>query len=101
MATLVASLCLPAVAAAGTFTWNMPADFTATGTGSNPDHDRYGAQPWTYAEGKFTFGDLLRHLAAIERWMFTENAQGKPSMYPGHGRECRRLWEEMDERRGD
>lgn len=42
---------------------------------------------WTYAEGKFTLGDLLRHLGAIERWMFAENAQGKPSAYPGHGRE--------------
>ena len=42
---------------------------------------------WTYQEGKFTLGDLLRHLGAIERWMFAENAQGKPSLYPGHGRE--------------
>ena len=42
---------------------------------------------WTYKEGKFTFGDLMRHLAAIERWMFAENAQRKPSIYPGHGRE--------------
>jgi len=22
---------------------------------------------WTYKEGKFTFGDLIRHLAAIEK----------------------------------
>ena len=42
---------------------------------------------WTYREGKFTFGDLMRHLAAIERWMFAENAQLRPSRYPGHGRE--------------
>ena len=42
---------------------------------------------WTYAEGKFTIGDLLRHLGAIERWMFAENAAGRPSTYPGHGRE--------------
>src|SRR5205823_13156766 len=42
---------------------------------------------WTYREGKFTFGDLMRHLAAIERWMFAENAQQRPSRYPGHGRE--------------
>ena len=42
---------------------------------------------WTYKEGKFTFGDLMRHLASIERWMFAENAQRKPSAYPGHGRE--------------
>jgi uncharacterized damage-inducible protein DinB len=42
---------------------------------------------WTYKEGKFTFGDLMRHLAAIERWMFAENAALRPSRYPGHGRE--------------
>lgn len=42
---------------------------------------------WTYKDGKFTFGDLMRHLASIERWMFAENAQRKPSAYPGHGRE--------------
>ena len=23
---------------------------------------------WTYREGKFTLGDLVRHIAAIERW---------------------------------
>src|SRR5262249_31418098 len=42
---------------------------------------------WTYREGKFTFGDLMRHLASIERWMFAENVAGRPSIYPGHGRE--------------
>ena len=40
---------------------------------------------WTYREGKFTFGDLVRHLAAIERYMYAENVQFKPSRYPGHG----------------
>ncbi len=42
---------------------------------------------WTYKEGKFTLGDIVRHLAAIERWTFAENAQRRPSRYPGHGRE--------------
>jgi uncharacterized damage-inducible protein DinB len=42
---------------------------------------------WAPAPGKFSFGDLLRHLGAIERWMFAENAQRRPSSYPGHGRE--------------
>lgn len=42
---------------------------------------------WTYQPGKFTLGDLMRHLAAIERWMFAENVQRRPSAYPGHGRE--------------
>ena len=42
---------------------------------------------WTYAPGKFTFGDLLRHLAVIERHMYAENMQGKPSRYTSHGKE--------------
>lgn len=42
---------------------------------------------WTYAAGKFTLGDMVRHLAAIERYMFVENACNRPSRYPGHGRE--------------
>ena len=41
---------------------------------------------WSYKEGKFTLGDLVRHIAAIERYMFTENAMGRASVYPGHGR---------------
>jgi uncharacterized damage-inducible protein DinB len=42
---------------------------------------------WRYAEGKFSFADIIRHLAAIERYMWAENAQLKPSRYAGHGRE--------------
>lgn len=40
---------------------------------------------WTYLAGKFTFADLIRHLAASERFMFAENARGNRSIYPGHG----------------
>lgn len=42
---------------------------------------------WSYREGKFSFADIIRHLAAIERYMYAENVQRKPSCYPGHGRE--------------
>jgi len=35
----------------------------------------------------FTLGDLVRHLAGIERYMYAENVQGLPSRYAGHGRE--------------
>ena len=42
---------------------------------------------WTYQEGKFTFADLIRHIASIERYMYGENVQLKPSRYPGHGKE--------------
>ena len=40
---------------------------------------------WRPAPGSFSFGDLIRHLGAIERYMFAENAQRLPSRYPGHG----------------
>ncbi len=42
---------------------------------------------WRYQEGKFSFADIIRHLAAIERYMYAENVQLKPSCYPGHGKE--------------
>ncbi len=48
-----------------------------------PEHDL----EWSYAAGRFTFGDLFRHLAGIERFMYAENVCGRPSRYPGHGRE--------------
>lgn len=48
-----------------------------------PD-DKYD---WRYQEGRFSFADLIRHLAAIERYMYAENAQLKPSRYTGHGKE--------------
>ncbi len=50
---------------------------------------------WTYKEGKFTFGDIMRHLAAIERWMFTENALLRPSRYAGHGPELADGYDEV------
>lgn len=50
---------------------------------------------WTYQEGKFTFADLIRHLAAIERYMYAENAQRQPSRYPGHGKELADGYEEV------
>src|SRR5271167_1776346 len=42
---------------------------------------------WYFREGKFTLGDLVRPIAAIERYMFVETVQGKPSRYAGCGRE--------------
>src|SRR5688500_11266888 len=42
---------------------------------------------WSPAPGKFTFGDIVRHLAGIERWMYAETVQGRPSLYRSHGRE--------------
>ena len=42
---------------------------------------------WTPIDGKFTIADILRHLAAIERFMYAENVQGRPSRYPGCGKD--------------
>jgi hypothetical protein len=37
---------------------------------------------WRYAEDKFSFADVIRHLAAIERYMYGENVQLKPAAIP-------------------
>ena len=50
---------------------------------------------WSYREGKFTLGDLVRHIAAIERYMFVETIQGKPSRYAGCGEELASGLEEV------
>ena len=50
---------------------------------------------WTYQEGKFTIGDIIRHLGAIERYMYAENAQGRLSRYKGCGIELAEGYEEI------
>ena len=45
-----------------------------------------GHLEWAPAAGRWTFGDLLRHLAGIERGMYAETVAGRPSAYPGHAR---------------
>jgi uncharacterized damage-inducible protein DinB len=42
---------------------------------------------WSYAAGKFTLGDILRHLAVAERYMWAENVQGRPARYTTHGKQ--------------
>jgi uncharacterized damage-inducible protein DinB len=42
---------------------------------------------WSYREGKFTLGDLCRHIATIERYIFAETVAGRASRYQGCGRE--------------
>lgn len=39
---------------------------------------------WAIAPGRFTFGDILRHVAATERYVFVENAARRRARYPGH-----------------
>lgn len=42
---------------------------------------------WAPAPTKFSFADIVRHLAGIERWMYAETVQGRPSLYRSHGKE--------------
>ena len=50
---------------------------------------------WTYAPGKFTLGDILRHLAVAERYMWAENVQCQPSRYTTHGKELAEGYENV------
>jgi hypothetical protein len=49
--TALASAYGAAPVLAGTYTWAEPGNFTVTAPGANPDHDAYGATPWSYREG--------------------------------------------------
>ncbi|HET6837331.1 MAG TPA: DinB family protein [Gemmatimonadales bacterium] len=42
---------------------------------------------WAHRAGSFTLGDLVRHLATIERYMYAETVAGRPSRYGGCGRD--------------
>lgn len=42
---------------------------------------------WSYAPGRFTLGDLLRHIAVAERYLCAENIRGHASRYTSHGKE--------------
>jgi len=42
---------------------------------------------FSYMPGKFTVADQIRHIAAIERYMFAETIAGRKSCYQGCGKE--------------
>lgn len=42
---------------------------------------------WTCKPGAFTLGDLVRHIAVAERYMWAETVSNRPSRYTTHGRE--------------
>ncbi|HLG97661.1 MAG TPA: DinB family protein [Bryobacteraceae bacterium] len=50
---------------------------------------------WQFREDKFSLGDLVRHIAAANRYIFVETAQGKPSSYAGCGKELAATYEEV------
>ena len=50
---------------------------------------------WTYQEGKFTIGDLIRHIANIERFLYAETVAQRPSLYDGCGEEYAKGYDEV------
>ena len=42
---------------------------------------------WSYKPGAFTLGDLVRHIAVTERFIWAETVHNRPSRYATHGRE--------------
>lgn len=42
---------------------------------------------WAYAQGKFSFADMIRHIAGIERHLFMEVIQGRKPNYKGCGKD--------------
>lgn len=46
-----------------------------------------GQVDWQFRPGKFTLGDLVRHIATTNRYIFVEVARGQPSRYAGCGKD--------------
>jgi len=42
---------------------------------------------WAYKAGAFTLGDLVRHIAVTERFIWAETVHNRPVAYVSHGRE--------------
>ena len=42
---------------------------------------------WAYKSGAFTLGDLVRHIAVTERYIWAETVHRRQSRYTTHGRE--------------
>lgn len=42
---------------------------------------------WAYKPGAFTLGDLVRHIAVTERYIWAETVHRRQSRYTRHGRE--------------
>lgn len=50
---------------------------------------------WSFREGAFTLGDLLRHIATMKRQMFLETYQGRPNQYAGCGKDIAPTYQEI------
>jgi uncharacterized damage-inducible protein DinB len=50
---------------------------------------------WSFRQGKFTLGDLARHIATANRYIFAETLHGKPSRYAGCARHLAPSYDEI------
>ncbi len=50
---------------------------------------------WSYREGKFSLGDIARHIALANRHIFADPIAGEPCRYAGCGRELAPTREEI------
>ncbi len=50
---------------------------------------------WAYKEDKYSIADTIRHIAAMERYMFAENVIGHRSSYNGSGKELADGYDEV------
>jgi len=50
---------------------------------------------WSYQQGKFTLGDVARHIATANRHIFADPLQGKPCRYSGCGRDLAASYEQI------
>lgn len=98
-----AALCAPATAAAtGAYTWSQPTDFTATGSGSNPEH-KYAAQSWSYPQS-FQFSSSFAGDGTVAGWadnpstpttwiaVATGGSPAATQMVPPHGGSVALTW---------
>jgi uncharacterized damage-inducible protein DinB len=54
-----------------------------------------GQIDWQFRAGKFTLGDLVRHIATANRYIFVEVARGGRSKYAGCGKELAASYDEV------
>jgi uncharacterized damage-inducible protein DinB len=50
---------------------------------------------WSFRQGKFTLGDLTRHISLANRYLFAETLAGRPSRYAGCGKELAPGYDEI------
>ncbi|HEY6332858.1 MAG TPA: DinB family protein [Blastocatellia bacterium] len=52
---------------------------------------------WRFREDKFSIGDVVRHIATADRYIFAEVVAGRPTAYPGCGKELAANYDEIIE----